>query len=84
MVGNQVLLILVDSGSSNCFINAAVVDMLKCNTQPIPTVPIKIANGEVMQCTQVVSNLSWWCQGETFTTNMIILELGAYVAILGI
>lgn len=36
-----------------------------------------------MQCSQIVPDLSWWCQGETFTTSMKVLELGAYDAILG-
>jgi hypothetical protein len=32
----------------------------------------------------MVQDLSWWCQGETFTTSMQILQLGAYDAIFGI
>ena len=36
-----------------------------------------------MQCNKMVSNLSWWCQGHTFTTDMRVLNLGAYDAILG-
>lgn len=36
-----------------------------------------------MQCSEVVPQFTWWCQGETFVTDMRILELGAYDAILG-
>ena len=36
-----------------------------------------------MQCNKMVSNLSWWCQGHTFTSGMRVLNLGAYDAILG-
>lgn len=44
---------------------------------------VKIANGDTMQCDQLVPNLAWWCQGQTFNTTMRVLELGAYDAILG-
>lgn len=84
MVGNQVLLILVDSGSSTSFINSSMVDRLKCSVQPTAPVSVKVVNGEFMQCTTIVPDFSWWCQGETFTTSMRVLELGAYDAILGI
>jgi hypothetical protein len=83
MVGNQILLILVDSGSSNSFINAAMLDRIQCTVQDTIVVPVKIANGEYMHCSQLVPALTWWCQGETFTTSMRVLELGAYDAILG-
>ena len=39
MLGNQVLIILVDSGSSNIFLNAALVDRLKCAVTTIPSAP---------------------------------------------
>ncbi|KAK1607032.1 hypothetical protein QYE76_030705 [Lolium multiflorum] len=83
LVGNQVLLILVDSGSSNTFINANMVNRLQCSVSPTEPIPVKLANGQFLQCTEMVPELSWWCQGETFTTNMRVLELGAYDAILG-
>ncbi|KAM0887617.1 hypothetical protein ACQ4PT_028880 [Festuca glaucescens] len=84
MVGNQVLLILVDSGSSNSFINASMAERLQCSRQTIESVPVKIANGQYMHCTEMVPDLTWWCQGETFSTSLRVLELGAYDAILGI
>uniref|UniRef100_A0ACD5W173 Uncharacterized protein n=1 Tax=Avena sativa TaxID=4498 RepID=A0ACD5W173_AVESA len=83
MVGNQVLLFLVDSGSSHNFVNANLVDRLKCSVQQTKSIPVKIANGSYMHCSQMVQQLTWWCQGETFSTDMRVLELGAYDAILG-
>jgi hypothetical protein len=84
MVGNQMMLILVDSGSSTSFLNAAMVNRIQCTTQSISPVSIKLANGQYLQCNQMVPALSWWCQGETFNTDMKVIELGAYDAILGI
>uniref|UniRef100_A0ACD5VTD4 Uncharacterized protein n=1 Tax=Avena sativa TaxID=4498 RepID=A0ACD5VTD4_AVESA len=81
--GNQVLLILVDSGSSDSFINANMLDKIQCTIQETKPIPVKIANGEFMQCNKLIPNLSWWCQGHTFTSDVRVLELGAYDAILG-
>lgn len=58
MIGNQVLLILVDSGSSNSFINAAMLDHIQCSVEDTTSMPMKIANGEYMQCNKIVPALS--------------------------
>jgi hypothetical protein len=50
MVGNQVLLILVDSGSSDCFINANMLSRVNCVAQSTDPIPVKMENGEFMQC----------------------------------
>ena len=83
MIGNQVLLILVDSGSSSCFINTAMLNRIECNITDTSIVSIKIANGDTMQCSLMIPALSWLCQGHTFSTDMRVLELEAYDAILG-
>lgn len=83
LVGNQVMLILVDSGSSNSFINANMVDRIKCETTDGPPLPVKVANGQYMYTTKMVPALSWWSHGATFTTPMPVLDLGGYDAILG-
>lgn len=83
MIGNQVLLILVDSGSSDSFLNENMLPRIQCTVKTTNTIPVKIADGKFMHCNKIVPDLSWWCQGETFITNMRVLELGAYDAILG-
>jgi hypothetical protein len=84
LVDNQVLLILVDSGSTGSFLNEAMLSRLHCNTQKTSPVTVKLANNETMTCDQLVPDFSWWIQGETFTTPMRVLPLGAYDAILGV
>jgi hypothetical protein len=84
LVGNQVLIILVDSESSSSFINAQVLHGLNCATMDAPALPMKLANGEIVHTTKLVPELTWWCQDATFTTLMRVLELGGYDAILGI
>jgi hypothetical protein len=84
MVGNQVLLILVDSGSTGSFLNTAMLQRLHCPVQTTTPVKVKLVNNSELVCDQWVPQLSWWIQGETFHTPMRVLPLGAYDAILGI
>lgn len=44
---------------------------------------MKVANGETMITDKYVPNLSWWIQGHTMTTDMKVLDLTAFDAILG-
>jgi hypothetical protein len=83
LVGNQVMLILVDSGSTGSFSNEIMLARLSCTTLKTHPVSVKLANNETLQCDQVVPDLAWWIQGETFNTSMRVLPLGAYDAILG-
>lgn len=57
LVGNKVMLILVDSGSSHSFIDASLVQSLNCDTQPIPVTSVKVANGQYMTFNSKVPNL---------------------------
>lgn len=83
LVGNQVMLILVDSGSSNSFINANMLDRIPCAITETTPISVKVANGQYMQTSKIVKDLTWWSQGATFTTPMRVLDLGGYDAILG-
>jgi hypothetical protein len=84
LVQNQVMLLLVDSGSSNTFVNANFVNRINCTTVDIPPVSVKVANGQLLDCDRMVPQLQWWAQGHTFQTDMKILPLGGYDAILGV
>jgi hypothetical protein len=83
LVQKQVMLLLVDSGSSHSFLNSSFADRVGCATEPIPAVTVRVANNEVMHCDTMVKNFEWWTHGETFSHDMRILPLGAYDAILG-
>ena len=82
-VGNQVLLMLVDSGSSHSFVNSAFVSRAGCDITPVNPVRVRVANGQFMSCTSAVKNLSWWYNVTTFSEEMRILDLGGYDAVLG-
>jgi hypothetical protein len=82
LVGNKVCLILVDSGSSTSFVNANFVSRAALPTVPVQQVSVKVASGELMQSDTQVSQMAWWMQGHTFYTDMRVLPLGAYDAVL--
>ena len=44
---------------------------------------VRVANGEVMISDSYVPQLTWWCDGHTIQTDMRVLNLGAFDAILG-
>ena len=59
LVKNQVMLTLVDSGSSHSFVSADVLD--RVGIILVPTVPkqVRVANGEVMISDSYVPQLTW-------------------------
>ena len=84
LVGNQVVLILVDSGSTHTFVDQALLSRIKVTGEPLNRpMKVKVANGELVQCSEKVSQLTWWIQGHNFTNTMHVLPLGGHDIILG-
>jgi len=83
LVNNKVMLILLDSGSSHSFISSQFVDLVKLPTVPIEPKKIKLANGQWLSTSTMVKNLQWFIQGETLSSDMIVLDMVPYDAILG-
>ncbi|XBI82474.1 hypothetical protein VPH35_091156 [Triticum aestivum] len=84
LIGNQVVIILVDSGSTSSFIDSALLQRLKVTTTTLDTaLPVRVANGELLQCTEEVADLHWWVQGHTFKYDFKALALRGYDLILG-
>jgi hypothetical protein len=82
-VKNQVSMLLVDSGSSATFINYSFVQQVGMTTISCSPVKVKVANGAELVSQLVVPAVEWWCDGHTFHTDMMVLDLGSYDAILG-
>lgn len=76
------MLILVDSGRSHSFVSSS---LHTCGLVPTPLshITVKVANGEILVSDQQISQLEWWIWGNTFHTNMMVLDLNAFDAILG-
>lgn len=83
-VGDQTMLLLVDSGSTHSFVNASFAKRITAATKPIPTVAVRVANGQQLQCTEMVPQLQWTAQGHKFSSDMRVLQLGVYDAVLGV
>jgi hypothetical protein len=82
-VKDKVLLILIDSGSTHSFISQQFVDMARLTTVPCPTRKVKLANGQHLTTNRMVAQLQCYCQGQSFSTDMIVLDMHPYDAILG-
>jgi hypothetical protein len=82
-VGNKTMLLLLDSGSSHSFVNKIFADSAGLLTVPLPVVSVKVANGQYIKSDTMVPALQWSCQGVVFTTDLTVLELGAYDGVLG-
>jgi hypothetical protein len=84
LVGNQIMLLLIDFGSTHTFVTKSFAERAGCTISPAPTLSVKVANGKLMVSNEQVAGLTWWTQGHTFVTDMRILDIGAYDAILGV
>jgi hypothetical protein len=80
---NQMLVVLIDSGSSLSFVSQKLVDKMGLPVQKCAAVEVKVANGEKMRSDKKVVDLEWWSWGHTYTTTLRVLELDVYDLILG-
>lgn len=84
LIGNQVVLILLDSGSTHSFMDSALLPRIQVTPQPLPKeIAITVANGEKLVCSSEVPQLNWWIQGQTFEYDFKVIDLGGYDLILG-
>lgn len=83
LINSQEILILIDSGSSSTFLSEKTAASLHCPVTDAPPIQITVASGEKLQSTQQVTNLAWWTQGHTLSTDARILPLPYYDLVLG-
>lgn len=83
LVKNNVMLILVDSGSSHNFLSSNFLNTVGMEAIPAEPKQVKLANGDNMITGHWVPQLEWWASGHTLSFDTKVLSLGAYDAILG-
>ena len=83
LVQDKVMLTLLDSGSSHSFISSNFVKLARFATVTIPTRTVRLANGDMLTTIAKVKNLQWYIQGHTLCSDMIVLDMTTYDAILG-
>jgi hypothetical protein len=59
------------------------VKIAQLPTEPIKPRKVKLANGAWIVTDKQVANLQWYCQGHTLSTDMVVLDMHPYDAILG-
>ena len=80
---DQEVLILVDSGSSTSFINQRLVGRLSGAQALRQPCRVKVADGGELVCSTSIPDCQWSSQGLELVTDLKILPLGVYDAILG-
>jgi hypothetical protein len=83
LVHDQVMLILIDSGSSHSFVSQSFVYQAGLTAVVAAPIQVRVANCEKMLSDQSVPTLEWWAQGFTFYTDMRVLQMTAYDTVLG-
>ena len=58
-VGDQYMLLLVDSSSSHSFISDSFVQRVAAKTEALPPVSVQVANGQRLHCNKIVRQLGW-------------------------
>ncbi|XP_020186159.1 uncharacterized protein [Aegilops tauschii subsp. strangulata] len=82
-IQSREVLMLVDSGSTNSFINQDLAANLS-SARPLPRAcRVRVADGGELLCSAVVSACEWCTQGHEFRTDLKVLALGTYDTILG-
>jgi hypothetical protein len=82
-IGDQEVLILVDSGSSHSFISSTLASNLLGVQSLSSPVSVLVADGSSITCTQEVQMAAWSVQGYEFHSNLKIIPLGSYDMIVG-
>lgn len=84
MVNGKSLRILVDSGSTNNFLDPSAAKCIRVRAVETTPIIVTVADGFKVLSTKVCSELTWTIQGEEFSTNFRVLSLGGVDAVLGV
>ena len=77
------LLMLVDSGSTNSFIDEQIGNKLNGVEVLQKPLRVQIVDGGQLECTKVIPGCTWWMQGHSFKNDFTLIPLGNYDIILG-
>lgn len=83
-VNGQPIHILVDSGNTHDLLDINFAEKLGCQVDVIPPQNITIADGNHLNCKHICKDFSWSMQGNTFSTNVMLIQLGSCDMVLGV
>ncbi|KAJ4813235.1 polyprotein [Rhynchospora pubera] len=82
-IGTTPICALIDSGSTDSFVNPNVVHQLSLPTSCTNPLSVKIADGSMLSTNQLCKNLKFQLQGTDFEGDLRVLEIQGYDVILG-
>ncbi|KAL5776574.1 hypothetical protein ACOSP7_009500 [Xanthoceras sorbifolium] len=82
-VRNKEITILVDSGSTHNFLDPNTAKLIGIEVEETETLWVTVGGGGEISSNAKCHSFSWTMQGISFTTEMRLLALGSYNAILG-
>jgi hypothetical protein len=82
-ISDQEVYILVDSDSTHCFLSEEFGSRLKGQEPLSQPVQVRVANGNLIQCTHELPNQLWNIKGVTIRNTFKILPLSSYDAVIG-
>ncbi|KAL0399924.1 UNVERIFIED_CONTAM: hypothetical protein Sradi_2335700 [Sesamum radiatum] len=83
LVGNKEILILINCGSTHCFLDEKVAGTLECELVDSTPMIIKVADRSKILSKRVYPKFSWEVQGHKFLHPVRLLKLGGYDLVLG-
>ncbi|KAL2226249.1 UNVERIFIED_CONTAM: Transposon Ty3-G Gag-Pol polyprotein [Sesamum indicum] len=82
-VEDKEILILIDSGSTHCFLDEKVANLLGCKLERIHPMMVRVAGGSKLTSQLACHKFSWEIQGHKFTHPVKLIKLGGYDLVLG-
>ena len=77
---NQEVYMLVNSGSTHCFISDHLAAVVPGSKPLLHPVQVRVANGDILQCTHELPDQLWVIQGITFKTSFRITPSAAMIS----
>ena len=82
-VNSVSLVILVDSGSTHNFIDAAVISVLHIPVDKSQILEVKVANGDIIKTQGLCKDVLMCLQGQVFLVQLNVLPLGGCDLVFG-
>lgn len=83
-IGQQEILILLDSGSPGTFVSQEVAAQIKRQKHSCPALQFTVADGQLMLYDTMFTQMTWHIQGQTFSHDTRVLPLKCYDMTLGV
>lgn len=76
--------VLIDSGSTHCFVNALVSHKLGLPIETRPTLNVSMANGSQLRCSGVSRGVQILLGSACFSVDLFLIPLGEFGVVLGV